>query len=315
MPLQVSYLTIIIFIVCVIILIIFIASIYYDSSDTTSEKVAKTIKLEPFVVTNIKPEIEYNSYTFKTNEIDSNISYIINGSFSKSSLSLYFLDENEREYTQMFDGNYSIILTSNLSLANPSFKYAQHKCLLVPLTSSKKYKIIINKVNDLKILSYKVNYTVNTKPIHLYDKDDTIGTGEYDVETYSRKNIPDIDTRVYPKVYNQPNKFSFNGSGKFVLLIVDNLYNFDIEGNDNINIKSRKGNLSQVSYKMIEVENPSFLITNLDYEEEVKNVNTEYIEFITAPNYLVNRFLNGVKKKPISYNNLISDKVYIYKLI
>lgn len=313
MDLPVSYITIIIFIVSVIIIIIILASIYYNGNDEDVQKMSKSFREEPISVSIIKPEIEYNTYVFKTLEIDSNISYIVNGNFSRSSISLYLLDTNEREYTQIFDGDFSVIFTSNLSLSSPSFKLAEHKCLLIPLTMGKKYKICINKVNNLKVLAYKVNYRVSHSPFYLFDKDGTIGTGEYDIETYVRQSMPQIKSRVYPKIYNHPNKWIFREDGKYIILYINNLYNFNIEGNDNINVTARYTKKGNVTYEIIEVTNPSILITNLDYQEEVKNINTEYIDFITAPNYLMNRFLNGVQKKNINYSNLISDKILIYK--
>lgn len=311
MDIQISYIIVFTIFIIVILTIIVISSIFYDSEDE-SVKVTKSFKLEPYSLNLIKPAIEYNSYTFTTPVIDNNISYILNGEFNKSCLSLYV--NNEYNYSQIYDGPLSIILLSNLNLTTSSFKNSKFKTVILPLDNGKEYKVVVNRVNDLEILNYKVNYNIVDKFIN-YDKKESLGFNEYDLETYAMKNIQQIEKRVYPKLHSKYNEFILNEQGKFAIVYVENYGNYSIKFlNSNFDDIISKHNLNSVSIKTKYVDNLNILITNQDYQENVKDINTEYIDFITGPNYLLNNFLYGKRKKNINYNNVISDHIIIYKL-
>lgn len=305
MEIQISYIIVFTIIIIIVLTIIVISSIFYDSEDE-SVKTVKSFKVEPYSLNSIKPSIEFNSYTFTTSLIDNNVSYILNGDFNKSCLSLYV--NNEYTYSQVYDGPLSIILLSNLNLTTSSFKNSKYKTLILPLDNGKEYKVVVNRVNDLDILNYKVNYNIVDKQID-YVKKQTIGFNEYDLEKYALSAIQNIEKRVYPKLHNKYNEFILNESGKFVMIYPENYLNYKIDDNT---ISSH--NLNSVSIKTKYFENINIKITNLDYQEDNRDINTEYIDFITAPNYLLNNFLYGKKKKVINYNNIISDHIIIYKL-
>lgn len=304
MDIQITYIILFIVIFIVILTIIIISSIFYDSEDNVV-KATKSLKVEPYSVNSIKPQIEYNSYSFTTSAIDSNLTYILNGNFNKSCLSLYV--DNQHTYSQIYDGPLSIILLSNLNLTTSSFKNSKFRTTILPLDVGKEYKVVVNRVNDLNILNYKVNYNIVNNNI-TFEKKQSLGVNEYDLEMYGRQTISNIEKRVYPKLSNKYSEFIFNESGKFAIVYAENYANY------NINDISSKQDLNSISVKIAYFDNPNLTITNLDYQEDNKDINTEYIDFITAPNYLLNNFLYGKKKKIINYNNTISGHIVIYKL-
>lgn len=316
---KVPFLTIVLVIIFIIIISLTVLSSSYNTNTTTKstnkkKSVAKRnvkpkfTKEEPVTITQINPSVEYNSLTFNIPNTNKQTGYTINGNFQNSCLSLYVNDA--RVHSRIFNGDAHIVLASNLQLSNPMFKMSKFKSFLVPLEMEKNYKVVISGVNNAQIQSYTVNYDISLQKI-FYEYPLNTGTSEYDLETYSRKIIDNVRERVYPKSTNKYNIFKFTEEGKYAIVYTTNLYNMDI--NINSNIYSSKNSPKTPAVEILYVENPHIEITNYDAKESKKNVHEEYVDFITLPNNLVDKFLYGSSNKNNNLNK-INDRVVIYKL-
>lgn len=316
---NVSFLTISIVIIVIIIFIIIISSLSYDDKYTTVEEVKSKsltgIFATDYSKTTIKPSQKFRSCYFDTILINKNITYILNGNFYQTCVSLYDItdDKEERIFSRVFDGSYSILFGSNLNIISPLIKGNKNKSSLIPLKLDKKYRIVFNNSNDINIQKYLVNYDISYKEI-VYDYPKSLGLNEYDLELHFRQNIineniyeSDIE-RLQPKNPNSHNIWEINSIGKHAVVLVKNLYNIKI--NDEVYTKNNK--LPEIEIKYL--DDIDFKIFNLDYIENKKDINTEYIDFITSPKYLVDKFLYGSDSKKINYSYFIGDKVLIYKL-
>ena len=86
----------------------------------------------------------------------------------------------------------------------------------------------------------------------------------------------------------------------------------DINGIEDV-IKVRPSN-SNPEIAIREISNPNINIKNFNYTPEYKDINTEYLDFITSPNYLMQKFLYGKKTKDINYSIPMNNKILIYKI-
>ena len=316
---NVSFLTILIVIIIIIIFIIIISSLSYDDNVTTDTKV-KSKSLINIFNTNysqitIKPSQKFKTLYFDTILINKNITYILKGNFSNSCISIYDVtdDKEERIFSKNYDGPHSILFGSNLNIISPLIKGNKSKSSLFPLKLDKKYRIVFNNSNDINIQKYLVNYDISYKEI-IYDYPKSIGLNEYDLELYFRQNILNENIlesnieRLHLKNPNSYNIWEINSIGKHAILLVKNFYNYKI--NDDVYSKNNKVPEIEIKY----LDDIDFKIFNLDYIENKKDINTEYIDFITSPKYLIDKFLYGSDSKKINYSYFIGDKVLIYKL-
>jgi hypothetical protein len=121
---------------------------------------------------------------------------------------------------------------------------------------------------------------------------------------------------MYPINTTSFNEWSFEGEGKYLITNVENIYNYNIKFiNSDIEQIQSISTKENPNIKYTIVENPKMLITNIDYIKENKNINTEYIDFITSPNNLIDIYMNGKKHKKVNYTYSINNKILIYKLV
>jgi hypothetical protein len=95
-------------------------------------------------------------------------------------------------------------------------------------------------------------------------------------------------------------------------MYVTETFNYDLNVNSNIyNIRSSAKTPSiQITY----IKNPRIEIKNGEIKENKKDINREYVEFITTPNNLVNQFFNGKKNVEKDFSQVINDKILIFRL-
>ena len=120
--------------------------------------------------------------------------------------------------------------------------------------------------------------------------------------------------KIYISHFNKYDEWELNKEGEYIISIVNNLYNFDIKDKRNNEvIKIRKSdNPPEIIFKRI--HNPNIVIKNLDFINDKKDINTEYIELINGPVHLVERFLKGKKSRKINYSMLINNKINVFKV-
>jgi hypothetical protein len=318
---SVSFLTIFIVIIIVIIFIVVISSLSYNSEDNdiSTKTLNENKELKPvsdIMKIFIKPAQKYRSNYFDTTVINKNVTYMLKGNFSQACVSIYDItDEKEdRIYSKIFNGKYNILLGSNLNIISPIIKENKNKSTLCPLELNKKYRIVFNNSSEMNIVKYLVNYDISYKEI-IYEYPESIGLNEYDLELYFRKNgisnlnLKESDiTRLYPKNSDKYNTWEIVSSGKHAIVLVKNIYNYKI------NDESYSKNFNSPEIEIKYVDDINFKIENLDFVEDKKDINTEYIDFITSPKFLVNKFLYGSDTKKINYTYSISSKILIYKL-
>lgn len=317
----ISFYTIIIFIVFVIVIIMYIASVNYqseinDKSKTNKKnlevkndrKLVSKLSSKKVLINSITPEIEYNCYTFSINNINEKNAYIISGNFNNTYLTLY--DKDKPLFSKEFDGESNLVFMSNTNLSSVC-NINKNKSYFIPLKLNESYKVVFNNVINPKVQNISINYDIQNKP-YKFEYPGMSVYSEYDLEYFARKNIPYISERVYPKIFNRNNIWKFSDKGRYVVIYVKNTHNFDININSN-NIPIRKNdNQTDIEYEY--TDNPHIIIKNLDYIDTKKSMNNDYIDFITSPNILFDKFFNGDKIKNIHFVNRINDKILIYKI-
>lgn len=318
---KISFLTVSLVIIFIIVILLTILSTGYNNdtkykSKMKSKSIVKTAvkenssKNDSVLTSKIIPIIEYNTYTFEIPNTSKQTAYMIDGTFNNSCLSLYINDT--RVHSRIYNDKAHLVLTGNLNISSNLFRLSKNKSYLIPLELNKKYKVVVSNVDNIDIQSYTVNYKIDLQKI-VYEYPLSVGTTEYDLESYSRKLIDNIDKRVYPKLSNKFDTWKFSGEGSYMVVYPTNLYNFDININSNIySTKSVPNKLPNI--EIIKIDNPHIEIINKDAKEQKKNIHEEYVEFISIPNNLLNKFLNGSDTKNLSHNK-IHDKIIIYKVL
>jgi len=103
-----------------------------------------------------------------------------------------------------------------------------------------------------------------------------------------------------------------NGSGEHLVIIPENIYNLDIDINgQNYNTKNSG---QQAMFNILNITDPNITVYNLDFITKIKDINQEYLDFITSPNYLMNKFIYGSKTKKSDFISQVNNKIIIYKL-
>jgi hypothetical protein len=300
----------IVFIILFIVAIIVIASASYSSDNAPETKGMKAFKsLDKFTLTSITPESQGNCYTFTIDQICANKSYIVSGEFERSCVSIYL--DNERIHSRECNGNKSLVFSSNLNLTSQIFKLNKNKSELLPLQLGKSYKIVFNNVNELNVKEYKVNYSIDYKNIE-YNYTLGVGVNEYDIYQQVKDNYTGLE-RYYLKNGNKENMWCMNEPGKYLVIIIDNLYNLDVSIN-NSSYNTRKVLSETPALNILTITDPNITVFNLDFITKIKDINQEYLDFITSPNYLMNKFIYGSKNKKADYISQVNNKFIIYKL-
>lgn len=301
----------IVFIILFIVAIIVIASASYSSDGKPEVKTAKARSIIPLDLSlnTVIPEYQHNCYVVNISKVDTNTAYIITGGFENSCVSIYL--DGERIHSRECNGNSSLVLSSNLSLTSQLFKLTKYKSQLLPLQMDKTYKIVFNNVNDLDVKEYKVMYNISYKDIaYTYTK----GTGynEYDIYQLVKDTYPAL-TRAYLKNGDKENMWYMNDTGNYLAVIVNNLHNLDISiKGENHNVSKSK---KEPELRMLNITDPSITVFNLDFLTKIKDINQEYLDFITSPNYLMNKFIYGSASKKADYISQVNNKFILYKMV
>jgi hypothetical protein len=298
----------IVFIILFIVAIIVIASASYSSDGMPEVKTVASKTLTQQTKSFTTALYEHNCYIYNIDQINSNVAYIISGEFERSCVSIYL--DGERIHSREISGSKSLVFSSNLNLTSQLFKLTRYKSVLLPLELGKSYTIVFNNVNELDIKEYKVAYNIDYKSIE-YDYTLGVGTNEYDIYQLIKNDYPSL-TRAHLKNGNKENMWIMNGSGEHLIIIPENIYNLDIDINgQNYNTKNSG---QQAMFNILNITDPNITIYNLDFITKIKDINQEYLDFITSPNYLMNKFIYGSKTKKSDFISQVNNKIIIYKL-
>lgn len=306
----ISFLTIFLFILFIILLIVVISSISYSESVTdkslkTNSKV-KSLKIEPMNITSVSPQFENSYYYFTTSLISNKNGYTVSGKFHNSAISIYDLTDQTRIYSTTYNGLCNLVFTSNLNMTTSLFKLSKNRSYLLPLQNDHEYKIIVSNISNISIKSVKVNYEMKFKSI-VYEYPESVGLTEYDLWEYIKMNNLVDGVRVYPKALLKENLLHIDKISNYKVVVINGLSNFEINGK--VFVKHSSPFIEVISF-----DNQKITINNKDFVPCTKNVHTEYIEFITGPNYLLNKFLNGSEERVINYNNIVNDKIILLEV-
>lgn len=307
----IPYQFILVLIIAIIFVIIILTSISYNEDDSVV-KSTKQVKNKSFKNTQIiRPEIINNCYILNINNMNMNTGYSISGIYTNSCISIYKNDERITNYK--CNGDKNIVLSCNENVTIPLYKLSKYKVLTIPLEEKENYKIVIDYIKDVKIQQYNVNINIDYIPMTLnYPKIDAYN--EYDIDFEVRKKYSNIKREHFDN-YKSPSEWFFYKNGtRYVLVTVKNRGNYDIIFNDREEVIEYRTTNRDVELIYTEIENPNIKMTNLDYIAVKKDINTEYIDLVTSPNYLLQKFLYGDKYKDINYNMYISNKCIIYKI-
>jgi hypothetical protein len=309
---NIPYQFILLLIIFVIIAIIFISSINYNDEDN-QKGLVKSVKNKSINQINVvKPEINNNCYILNINTAQQNIGYSLSGIFTNSCVSIY--KNGVRVTNYICDGNKNIILTCNENILSPLYRLSKYKSMTIPLEKGESYKIVIDYIKDVKIKQYSVNIDINFEPI-LCNYPTINAYNEYDIDLEVKKIYENAE-RCHFENYKSPSEWHFYKNGaKYVLVMIKN------RGNYNIVINSEDEELLEYNTSSEPIEivyreliNPNIKLINLDYVAVKRDINTEYIDLVTSPNYLLQKFLYGDKYKNINYSMYISNKCMIYKI-
>ena len=302
-------------IVCVALIIILISSIYYtDEDDTVNIKKSKSLKnLNISNLQIIRPEIVNNCYILNINELNKNIGYSISGIFTNSCISIY--KNNERITNYKANGERNIVLACNENVLSSLYKINKYKTITIPLQEGENYKVVIDYIKNVKVQQYTVNIDINYTPLEIkYPK--ISAYNEYDIDLETRKTYNNIERQHFDN-YKSPSEWFFYKNGaRYLFVTVKNSGNYNIIDNNESEetYEYRDGReVAELEYK--EIDNPNIKMVNLDYVAVKKDINTEYIDLVTSPNYLLQKFLYGDKYKDINYNMYISNKCIVYKIL
>jgi len=308
----IPYQFILVLIIVIIFIIIILTSVSYNNEDETIVKSIKNFKSKGMNNTQIiRPEIINNCYILNINDMNMNTGYSISGIYTNSCISVY--KNGERITNYKCDGYKNIVLSCNENITTPLYKLSKYKVLSIPLKEKENYKIVIDYIKDIKVQQYNVNINIDYTPIPLnYPKIDAYN--EYDIDLEVRKNYSNIKREPFDN-YKSPSEWFFYKNGaRYVLVTVKNKGNYDIILNDKEEVTEYRTTNRDVELIYTEIENPNIKMINLDYIAVKKDINTEYIDLVTSPNYLLRKFLYGDKYKDINYSMYISNKCIIYKI-
>jgi len=335
---SIPYYYIIILAILIIIILIVISSISCNTKEDV--EVIKTknldIKNNKIFTSILKNSIKNNCYILDITNVNKNSGYSIAGNFIDSHITFY--DSEEKiYYSKKINGYFNLTLTSNKSILPSLYKLSKYKNMTIPLIEGEKYRIVIDKFEDVKSIKIEANYDIifsefsTPVSINTTESRNLIGFTEYDLNLYSIKYIENMNfgtkllksksiekeiSRMYPINTTSFNEWSFEGEGKYLITNVENIYNYNIKFiNSDIEQIQSISTKENPNIKYTIVENPKMLITNIDYIKENKNINTEYIDFITSPNNLIDIYMNGKKHKKVNYTYSINNKILIYKLV
>lgn len=301
MLLQVIILILLIIAICII-----ISSI--SCSNDTSMNTVKEVNTKAFNMGNLKLEIVNNCYLLDIKSTHYKTAYLLEGKFSNSCLSIY--KNNERIHSRIVSGDKSFIITPNLTLSSQLFKVSKYKSELLPVENDAKYTIVVNNVNDINVKINTINYEIENKPI-TYEYTKNIGINEYDIVQELTKTYSNF-SRAMLKNVEKENKWILKDSGNYLVVMIENLFNIEININQN-GYRLYKIN-EPPYYKIMEINDPDIVAYNLDFKSKIKGINREYIDFITSPNNLMSRFLYGKEAKEIDYVSQINDKILVFKI-
>jgi hypothetical protein len=296
---------IIIFIVLVLLAIVVIASASYSDKPETMVKLTKS--KSPIAVAFVRPEMEHNCNILNIRNMNKNLAYLVTGNFVNSCISIY--KDGERVHSRRCDGTLSLLFTSNLKLTSYILKETSKKSLLLPLESDANYKVVFSDVNNLEVKNYTINYDIEQRNI-VYEYGKGIGTSEYDVYTeLAREDLHRV--ALYPT--NTENIWSYKSDERHIVVYFRNLYNLNINLNGDYFSTSKSSFEPEMVVEI--VDNCDLTVTNMGHVSRTKDINREYIDFITGPNYLLTKFLYGSKPKEIDYGNQVNNKVFLYKIV
>jgi hypothetical protein len=312
---NIPYQFILFLIVFVILAIIFISSVYYNNDeDTTVKNLSKNVIKNKSVnqISFIKPEINNNCYILNISSSKENIGYSLSGIFTNSCISVY--KNGERITNYICNGSKNIVFSCNENILTPLYRLSKNKSMTIPLEKDQSYKIVTDYIKDVKMQQYTVNLDIDFVPIP-QNYPIITAYNEYDIDLEVKKSYENAE-RQYFSNYKSPSEWYFYKNGaRFVLAMVKNRGNYNIILNSE-NEELIEYNTSSEPIEIIfrELENPNIKLINLDYIAVKKDINTEYIDLVTSPNYLLQKFLYGDKYKDINYSMYISNKCMIYKI-
>jgi len=307
----ISYPILILFIIFVLIIIVVISSLSYDNDD--KDTIKKDVSKSQTQFNLIRTNIINNCHVFNIDKIDKFNAYSIVGKFHNSNISVY---KNDTLVKSIICNDYTnIILSSNVNIIKPILELNNYKSTIIPLEIEQSYTIAIDYVQELNIQNYKVNYDVifnSTKNI----MNKIEGFNEYDIDKYVKSIYREEELeRINLNNLNKYDLWGFNGQGDYILAIIKNNHNYNVtDSNNSIDLQITK-NDSIPEIEILNLINPNITVENLDYISVKKDINTEYLKFISGPNYLLQRFLYGKASEEINYTIHINNKVLLYKLL
>jgi hypothetical protein len=306
---------VILLIILIIIVIIVISSISYDTKTIPLTPEKSIINRSKYNTVSIRGEMENNCNVLQINDLNKNIAYVIDADFNSTCLSLY--ENNVRIHSRICNGKLTIILCPNVNLVSQILRNTRNKTQFMPLDLNKNYKVVFDNANNLNIKIRKTDYdTVYTQP-HL-DYMLGIGTNEYDIIKKIESEYSGLTfKRVGFKTTNIENVWEYNGEGDHLCIYTENRFNLELNF-ENIDSKIQKRTIrdsNEPILTVIKLTDPKLKVTNLDFSTKIKDIHRDYIDFITAPQFLINKFLYGSQDKIIDYTNSVNNKVILYKIV
>jgi hypothetical protein len=351
---RISIFIIIAVIIFILVFVIILASIGSNEKTVTKaavyKKQTKEIKSKQFEITSYPHTRISDSFVFTIHTGASiNESYIFGGPMQNSSVSVYkrIVEYTDTEssssdilvYTKVFTGNKGIVLSSNLSLANPSFYQIGKKINLesmkytfIPINQEEEIIVSVNNIGYEDFKVFKCTFSeVSYTPVHatkLFKNAQLFGLSEYDIEKVCTTKIKelnldslDISKRVAPyrsfdKKDHDQRLWKFDSIGKYIVFYVKNIYSFEIKDTyNNIDIvENGNKNLNDGDIGYFVITDPRLMIYNHDENIPIKSFNDDMMKLMNVPVSFYKHFMYGKKKEIVDIWNKIHNKVFIYKL-
>jgi hypothetical protein len=346
---KVSIFIIIAVIIFILVFVVILASIGSNEKTATKapvyKKQTKEIKSKQLEITSYPHSRISDSFVFTIHTgTSTNESYIFGGPMQNSTISVYkrVAESSESDilvYTNVFSGNKGIVLSSNLSLVNPSFYQIGKKINLesmkytfIPINQEEEIIVSINNIGyeDFKVFKCifsEVSYTPVQKT-KLIKNTQLFGLSEYDIEKVciskiNELNLDVLETSKRVTLYRSFNKkdhdqrlWKFDSIGKYIVFYVKNVYSFEIKDTyNNVHIvENGNKDLNNGSVGYFVITDPRLTIYNHDENIPVKNFNDDMTKLMNVPVSFYKHFMYGKKKEIVDIWNKIHNKVFIYKI-
>jgi hypothetical protein len=296
-------------IILLIIILVVLSSVGYSGNETVEIKQVSSKKLPTFIP--LKPSLVNNCTLVHLDNVSKKRGFYVTGNFTNSCLSIY--ENNQRIHSRILNGDQYMVFVSNLNIVSKLFNSTKLKSLLLPIKEGFTYDIVVNNVNNLEAGTYSTDLDIEAKDIQ-YQYELGNGINEYDLyKKFLSENLFQKSS-TFKRVPLSPisgNFWGVKGPGDFYVTLIDGVYDLNVTLNGQEFNLRKTNNFQIISTKLKDIK---IKVENLEQDLNSENIHKDYIDFITAPSRMIQKFLYDDLGKKINYTSLVNNKIFILRL-